>query len=169
MRLVRSLRWLILALTLVVLAGCFAFDDRDCLRPIDEFIPPETPGADGAPGGGGGQCAPWVQVGGENYNWYRDMRVEGWRFHIDAAQLEPFDEATEANWLVHPVADAAVWSVRGLDPDDFAVMRSGEDGEYFFLVRDGALNRVDVDEVLCRYATGLDHTVSQRCPEGGSG
>ena len=165
MRVMRPLRFLLLTVPLAVLPGCFASDGGDCLRPIDEFIAPETPGSDGAGGGAGsgGQCAPWVEVGGVNYNWYRDMRAEGWRFHIDVGELQPFDQATQANWLVNPVADASVWSVGGLDPGDFVAMRSAEDGEYFLLVRDGAQFRADVDEVLCRYATGLDHTVDERC------
>jgi hypothetical protein len=165
MRVMRRLRCLLLALPLAVLTGCFASDSGDCLRPIDEFIPPDGPRADGTRGGagGGGQCAPWVEVGGADYNWYRDLRAEGWRFHIDASELVPFDEATEANWLVHPVTDAAVWSVGGLDPGDFVAMRSAEDGEFFILVRDGAQLRADVASVLCRYATGLEHTVREQC------
>ena len=165
-RVMPSLRRLLPALTLALLPGCFASDGGDCFRPIDEFIPPGTPSADRAGASAGGQCAPWVEVGGAEDNWYRDMRAEGWRFHIDAGELEPFDQATEANWLVHPVAEATVWAIAGLDPDDVAVMRSAEDGDYFLLVREGAQLRVDVDDVLCRYATGLEHTVRERCAQG---
>jgi hypothetical protein len=168
MRVMRRLRCLLLALPLAVLTGCFASDGGDCLRPIDEFIPPGSPPADGTGGGagGGGQCAAWVEVGGADYNWYLDMRAEGWRFHIDSGELAPFDEATEANWLVNPVTDAAVWAVGGLGPGDFVAMRSAADGEFFILVREGAQLRVDVASVLCRYATGLEHTVREQCGAG---
>jgi hypothetical protein len=160
MRVMPFLRGSLLALAFGLLPGCS--DGGDCLRPIQEFIPPNSPEAGGGGGIGGGQCAPWVEVGGIDSNWYRDLRAEGWRFHIDADELDPFDEATEANWIVKPVAGATVWSVRGIDPANMVVMRSADDGEYFFLMRDGS----DADAVLCRYATGLEHTVREHCARG---
>jgi hypothetical protein len=151
------------------LSGCFASDSGDCFRPIDDFIPTETPKGepDEGPAAGGTSCAAWVEIGGHGYAYrYLDTRPEGWRFHVDAEELEPFAEASEATSLVHPVAEATVWSLRVLDSNDFAVMRSAQDGEFFLVVHEGAHLRLDVDEVLCRYATGLEDTIRERCGAG---
>jgi hypothetical protein len=159
----------LLGLALAFLSGCFASDSGECFRPIDEFVPTQTPSGEGSAGlaAGGTSCAAWLQIGGDGYSdRYLDTRHEGWRFQLDAAELEPFAEATEATSLVSPVTEATVWSLRGLDSDDFVVMRSAQDGEFFFVVHEGAHLRLDVDEVLCRYATGLDYKVRERCGPG---
>ena len=156
----------ILALAVASLSGCFASESGECFRPIDEFIPTETPTGDGGDGSGAGgtSCAAWVQIGGDGYDyWYLDTRWQGWRFHVDADELEPFGEATDATSLVSSVTEATVWTLRGLDSDDFLVMRSAQDSEFFLVVHEGAHLRLDVDEVLCRWATGLVDTVRERC------
>lgn len=163
------LQRVLLALSLAVLSGCFTSDGGDCFRPIEEFIPPETPATGEGRGGGvgsGGQCGAWVEIGDVDGNWYHDTRSEGWRFHIDRASVEEYAKAGEATRLIHSVAEATVWSMGGLDPSDFVVMRSAEDGGFFILVQTGAHLRVDIDATLCRYATGLEHTLRERCGAG---
>lgn len=158
----------LLALALALLPGCFASDSGDCFRPIDDFVALQEPitEAGEATVGSEGSCAAWVKIGGDAYDsWYRDTRSEGWRFHVDEAELEPFDEAREATSLVGAVAEASVWSVRGLEPNDFVAMRSAPEGEFFLLVHEGAHLRLDVDEVLCRYAIGREDTLGERCGE----
>ena len=160
-------RRLLAALALAVLPGCVS-DADDCFRPIDEFLSSPSPrtGVDGA-AVSSGQCGPWVEIGGEGYDsWYVDTRWEGWRFEVDDGELEPFEEARQATLLVGAVTEAATWSVRGLDPTDFLVMRSAGDGEFYFVVRHGAHLTADVDGVLCRYATGGERILRERCGNG---
>jgi hypothetical protein len=157
---------LLLGIALAFLTGCFASDSGQCFRPIDEFVPTQTPKgeAGGGHASGAGSCGAWLEIGGDGYDyWYNDTRHGGWRFHIDAGELERLTEATEATSLIGAVTEATVWSVRGLDSDDFVAMRSAQDGEFFLVVHQGAHLRLDVDEVLCRYATGLEDTVRERC------
>jgi hypothetical protein len=145
-----------------VLSGCFASDGGACFHPLEEFIPPETAAAAQGGGGLGGQCGAWVEIGDVDGNWYLDTRTEGWQFHIDGASVEEYGEAAEATRLVGSVAEATVWSVSGLDPRDFVVMRSADDA-FFILVQTGAHLRVDVDATLCRHATGDETTLRERC------
>jgi hypothetical protein len=155
------------ALALAVLPGCVS-DADDCFRPIDEFLPSPSPRTDAdAATVSSGQCGPWVEIGGEGYDSrYVDTRWEGWRFEVDDGVLEPFEEARQATLLVGSVTEAATWSVRGLDPADFLVMRSARDGEFFFVVRHGAQRTTDVDAVLCRYASGGEFILRERCGDG---
>ena len=158
-------RWILLSSLLAgaLLSACAP----SCLQPfartgIVAAIAPPLAGAEAVDAVG--ICVPIVHV--ENEGYYDDTRAEGWEFAIDEADLTPHGEAIAKDGQVQSLSDPTVFAIEGLDPAEYVAMRS-TDGRYFILVVNGHEYRdaMDVDAVLCRYATGAAHTVNAHCGE----
>jgi hypothetical protein len=137
------------------LSGCLISSGCE-IRPILGQI--TAPGL-GEGGHSVGACVGWVDYEG---GYFRDSRGEGWEFAIGEDQIEPIGEARGATALVGPLADATVYAIDGVDPDDAIAMRAprGADPAIIAFVFG---DRVPAE--LCRYADyeGAAFSMEQAC------